>query len=33
MDKLVFESELLKYTVCFNVRNNEGQENTGTAFW
>jgi hypothetical protein len=32
MDKLVFENPLLKYIACFNIRENEKQENIGTAF-
>jgi hypothetical protein len=31
MDKLVFENPLLKYIACFNIHDNEKQENTGTA--
>jgi hypothetical protein len=32
MDKLVFGNPLLKYIACFNIRDNEKQENIGTAF-
>jgi hypothetical protein len=32
MDKLVFENPLLKYIACFNICDNEKQENIGTAF-
>jgi hypothetical protein len=32
MDKLAFENPLLKYKVCFNIRDNEKQENIGTVF-
>jgi hypothetical protein len=32
MDKLVFQNSLLKYIACFNIRENEKQENIGTAF-
>jgi hypothetical protein len=32
MDKLVFENPLLKHIACFNVHDNEKQENIGTAF-
>jgi hypothetical protein len=32
MDKLVFENPPLKYIACFNIRDNEKQENIGTAF-
>jgi hypothetical protein len=32
MDKLMFENPLLKYIACFNTRDNETQENIGTAF-
>jgi hypothetical protein len=32
MDKSVFENPPLKYIACFNIRDNEKQENIGTAF-
>jgi hypothetical protein len=32
MDKLVFENPLLKYFACFNFRDDEKQDSTGTAF-
>jgi hypothetical protein len=32
MDKLMFENPLLKYIAWFNIRDNEKQENIGTAF-
>jgi hypothetical protein len=32
MDKLMFENPLLKYIARFNIRDNEKQENIGTAF-
>jgi hypothetical protein len=32
MDILMFENPLLKYIPCFNIRDNEKQENIGTAF-
>jgi hypothetical protein len=32
MGKLTFENPLLKYIACFNIRDNERQENIGTAF-
>jgi hypothetical protein len=31
MDKSVFENQLLKYTACFNKRDNKKQGNIGTA--
>jgi hypothetical protein len=30
MDKLVCENPILKYIACFNIRDNEKQENIGT---
>jgi hypothetical protein len=32
MDKSVFGNPLRKYIACFNIRDNEKQENIGTAF-
>jgi hypothetical protein len=32
MDKLMFENPLLKYIACFNICDNEKQENIGTSF-
>jgi hypothetical protein len=32
MNKLMFENSLLKYIACFNIHDNEKQENTGTVF-
>jgi hypothetical protein len=31
MDNVVFENPLLKYIACFNIHDNEKQENIGTA--
>jgi hypothetical protein len=31
MDKSVFGNPLLKYITCFNISDNEKQENIGTA--
>jgi hypothetical protein len=32
MGKLMFKNPLLIYIACFNIRDNEKQENIGTAF-
>jgi hypothetical protein len=32
VDKLMFGNPLLKYIACFNIRDNEKEENIRTAF-